>query len=406
MKSILLLTTIYPLPSKQNLGTKVCHFFAQDWMRLGYNVRVVHYQSVFPFFYYWPLKIFHKLILAKTGAVVYKSPDKEITHYVMDGVPVMRIPLFKPVPHGRFLQSGIDSSVKDIIKDCENNGFEPDVIVGHFHNPILEVVGKLKEEYPKAKTAIISHGDNNQLPKLYGKRLPELVGKIDCWGFRSKPILRDFEMHVGHVDKTFMCYSGVPESYITQQNTHAYEGKIHKYLYVGALIKRKYPSALLYALHEAHPEGDFEIKYVGGIGDEDKNVRKVAKQLGVEENVELLGKIPRDQILGLYDQADCMMMISKGEAYGLVYLEAMARGCITIASYNEGFDGVIENGKNGFLCNAGDSKMLADILRKLQQMSIEEKMQISENAVATAKWLTDSNAAKMYIEDVIRLANE
>ena len=27
-------------------------------------------------------------------------------------------------------------------------------------------------------------------------------------------------------------------------------------------------------------------------------------------------------------------MISKGEAYGLVYLEAMSRGCITIGSIN------------------------------------------------------------------------
>ena len=36
------------------------------------------------------------------------------------------------------------------------------------------------------------------------------------------------------------------------------------------------------------------------------------------------------------------------EAYGLVYLEAMARGCITIASRDEGFDGVIKDGINGF----------------------------------------------------------
>ena len=42
-------------------------------------------------------------------------------------------------------------------------------------------------------------------------------------------------------------------------------------------------------------------------------------------------------------------MISQGEAFGLVYLEAMARGCITIASRGEGFDGIIKDGINGFL---------------------------------------------------------
>lgn len=399
---ILLLTTIYPLP-KNNLGTDVCHYFAKDWKKLGYEVRVVHYQSVFPFFYYWPVKFFHKLILAKTGAVVYKRPDKEIQCYEMDDIPVMRIPLFKPIPHGKYLQSGIDKSVSEIVKNLADNNYIPDVIVGHFHNPIIEVVGKLKDKFENSKTAIVSHGDNYQLPKLYGNRLSGLVKKIDCWGFRSKPIQRDFEKFVGHVDKTFMCYSGVPEKYITNYNTHNYKGRVCKYLYVGGLIKRKYPAALLYALNEAHPNGDFEIKYVGGDGDEEKNVLKIARQLGIEKNVQLMGKIPRDKIIELYDQSDCMMMISKGEAYGLVYLEAMARGCITIASYNEGFDGVIENGKNGFLCNAGDWKMLSDILKKIQKMTTAEKMLVSENAIATAKWLTDSNAAKMYIEDVIKL---
>ena len=37
-------------------------------------------------------------------------------------------------------------------------------------------------------------------------------------------------------------------------------------------------------------------------------------------------------------------MISSSETFGLVYLEAMAAGCITIASRDEGFDGIIKDG--------------------------------------------------------------
>ena len=37
-------------------------------------------------------------------------------------------------------------------------------------------------------------------------------------------------------------------------------------------------------------------------------------------------------------------MISELETFGLVYIEAMAAGCITIASRNEGFDGIIKDG--------------------------------------------------------------
>ena len=94
-------------------------------------------------------------------------------------------------------------------------------------------------------------------------------------------------------------------------------------------------------------------------------------------------------------------MISEGEAYGLVYLEAMARGCITIASRDEGFDGVIVDGVNGFLCKAGDAGELAAIIRKINAMPPEQKRKISLNAWETAKGLTDYLAAKRYIEDVL-----
>ena len=94
-------------------------------------------------------------------------------------------------------------------------------------------------------------------------------------------------------------------------------------------------------------------------------------------------------------------MISKGEAYGLVYLEAMARGCITIASRNEGMDGIIKDGINGFLCNAGDYVELASIIQRINSMSMEERMAISNHAIETAKWLTDENTAKMYIDNVV-----
>ena len=96
-----------------------------------------------------------------------------------------------------------------------------------------------------------------------------------------------------------------------------------------------------------------------------------------------------------------MVMISRWEAYGLVYLEAMARGCITIASRNEGFDGVIRDGENGFLCKAGDANELASIIQRINALTPAERQHISDNAIATAQSLTDVKAAKRYIEDLI-----
>lgn len=43
-------------------------------------------------------------------------------------------------------------------------------------------------------------------------------------------------------------------------------------------------------------------------------------------------------------------MVSAHEAFGLVYVEAMAKGCITVATAGQGIDGVIVDGKMVFVC--------------------------------------------------------
>lgn len=94
-------------------------------------------------------------------------------------------------------------------------------------------------------------------------------------------------------------------------------------------------------------------------------------------------------------------MISEEETFGLVYLEAMSMGCITIASRNEGMEGIIEDGVNGFLCKAGDEKELAVIIDRINQMSNDELHTISQNASQTAMRLTDENVAADYINHII-----
>ncbi len=396
--NILLISSIYPLPSSDNQGTPVCHYFTREWVKMGYNVRVVHFQAVYPAPFYWVARANRNAIAARTGAVVYTEKDRG-AEYEMDGVKINRIPLFKPIPHGSFSKRAIKKSIQRVVDWCNDSFFTPDVIVGHFPNPQIEVLGKLKEYYPNATTAIVLHGDIELMKKVYGDNLYELCKKIDLWGFRSKPIQDEFMLKVMQVEHSFICYSGIPENYITLNNTHAFERPVRRFVYVGEMIERKYPMQVLDALQIAYPDGDFEMTYVGS-GQLLESIQRRVATCGLEKRVSILGKIPRNSIKEQYDNADCMVMISRGEAYGLVYLEAMARGCITIASEGEGFDGIIRDGENGFLCKAGDTEILASIIRRIREMSRVELQRMSNAAIVTAKWLTDTSAAKMYVENL------
>ena len=399
MHNILLLSTIYPLPTKDNKGTSVCHFFAREWVKMGYDVRVIHFQAVFPAPFYWLARMNRKKIAAKTGAVVYTERDKGAI-YESEGVKVNRIPLFKPIPHGGYSEHAIRKAIEKIVEWNGESGFVPDFIVGHFPNPQIEVVGRLKDIYPKAATAIVMHGDVELAKKVYGERLLPLARKIDIWGYRNKAVQQQFERTVMRTEKAFICYSGIPEKFITSKNVHHFEKPLHNFVYVGEMIERKYPEKVLGALAQAYPDNNFSMSYIGD-GQQLSVIRQEVETKHLQEQVHILGRIPRDQIVTEYDKADCMVMISRGEAYGLVYLEAMARGCITIASRNEGFDGVIVDGENGFLCKAGDEKELASIVRRINEMTPEERQLISNNAIETAKRLTDEKAAKLYIDDII-----
>ena len=367
MLNILLISTIYPLP-EGNKGTPVCHYFTREWVKMGYNVRVVHIQSTFPYIFYWIARMARSRIASKTGAVVYTHRDSKTIEYEMDNVPVNRMPVYKPIPHGAFSKKSIRNTVKEIIRNNQDNSFKPDVIIGHFPNPQIELLNLLKSEYSQAKTCIVMHGDIEIMQKVYGDNLPQLMKSIDIWGFRSKTVLKEFELAVGKVKNPFFCYSGIPEAYL--------------------------------ALTQAYPTKDFHLTYIGE-GQQLSVIREKMGQFAVRDQVSILGRIPRDKIVEEYDKADCMVMISRGEAYGLVYLEAMARGCITIASRHEGFDGVIVDGENGFLCEAGNAEELAIIIMRINAMTADERQAISDRAIETAKRLTDEKAARLYIDDVI-----
>lgn len=399
--NILLLSSIYPLPDKGNKGTPVCHYFAREWVKMGHDVRVVHYQAVYPAPFYWAARIARNRIIAKTSAVVYTERDKGGI-YEMDNVPIMRVPLFKPIPHGKFWKSSITRSIDSIVEWLSNSEFLPDLIIGHFPNPQIEVVSRLKIIWPQAHSVIVMHlpSENGDIKRIYGKRFKAMSDKIDTWGFRNEPLRKLFVKEIMPVKRGFICYSGIPENYITTENKHDFSVPLKHFVYVGEMIERKYPIQVLDAIKETYPDGDFQLTYVGQGGLLNVIRNKVQKE-GLADCVKVLGKISRENIKEQYDNAECMVMISSGEAYGLVYLEAMSRGCITIASRNEGFDGVIIDGENGFLCKAGDAEELESIIVRINSLSANERQQISDNAIATAKSLTDYKAAKRYLEDLI-----
>lgn len=392
-KNILLITSLYPSDDMKLLNnTAVCHYFAKEWKSFGYNVRVIHLYHTYPLFYYPMLKLTNSYLASKTGhAILEKRETKEHTYYI-DDIKATRIPVMKNRPHGHFDRKNIVKVNKRICKILRDEEFNPDYILGHFLHPSLEVIESLKKKYPEALTAVSLHGEE----KKYNKDVESKLSFIDLIGYRSYPIRKAFERLYGE-KPCFMCFSGVPENFISSPKK--FEKGIRSFVYVGSFIERKYPEVLVSAIHDAMNGEDMTITYVGS-GSKENYIRSLARKLNMDKSVKIVGRLPREHVTQELDKADVFIMISKAETFGLVYLEAMARGCIVVASRNEGMDGIIKDGENGYLCEAGNSTELADIIKKIRSLSIEEQNAMSECAITTAKAFSDSIVAKNYIQAI------
>ena len=116
--------------------------------------------------------------------------------------------------------------------------------------------------------------------------------------------------------------------------------------------------------------------------------------------VKFHGRLSRDQVQEKLREADCFAMISENEVFGLVYLEAMASGCLTIASRDGGVDGIIVDSVNGFLCEQGNAVELSEILNKVSTLEKSEAMRIRQEALKTVSDYSDNRVAQRYLTDI------
>lgn len=399
MKNILLITNIYPNNDPEYLGTKVCHAFTREWSKMGYNVRVIHFDSLFPRPFYWVAKLFKSMIQAKTGSVAYTKTPRTPKQYYVDEIPVLFIPLKKLFPHKAPSKNQTERAFSLIVEILKKNGFEPEIITAHFVLPQLQFLPLFKGQYPNAKTCMVMHGGSNELPFFYPKTYKVLMRSVDIWGVRSKAFQLDFIKSFNDENPPFICYSGIPSKYL-ENITKEFPRGVRRFAFIGSLFKLKNVDITLRALSEVMENKDYHFDIVGG-GAEKNNLENLVAELGIQDNVTFHGKMNRDDAQEIVRKADCFVMVSTREAFGLVYLEAMAKGCIVIGTKGQGIDGVIMDNVNGFLCGAEDVNELVSVIKKIKLLPSEELQRISINAIKTARNLTDESAAKKYVDNII-----
>ncbi|MFA5004025.1 MAG: glycosyltransferase family 4 protein [Candidatus Saccharimonadales bacterium] len=145
-------------------------------------------------------------------------------------------------------------------------------------------------------------------------------------------------------------------------------------LYIGRLERRKGVRYLLKAIHALQTEEPDVKLLIAGDGPDRQKLKEYAKELQLK-NVTFLGFVDEQKKLELLRTADLFCSPALyGESFGIVLLEAMAMGLVTVAGDNPGYTSVMQGVGNLSLVNCKDT---AEFARRLHMMLFTDELRAS-----------------------------
>lgn len=206
------------------------------------------------------------------------------------------------------------------------------------------------------------------------------------------------------IAKTKICviYNGIflhPNEEIPAKYDHPYFNVVN----VGRTEKVKAQDMLLKALKQAD-NSNIHLHIVGD-GSQLNNLKALARDLGISEQVTFHGFLSHPEIVELYRKMDLAVLTSYSESFPLVLLEA-SDNLLPILSTSVGdIHKMIPDNQHGFIIKIGDQDKLAQDLvsasqmpkAKLNQMAELEKEYLSHN-FSMQNQLT---AIKNYYESIL-----
>lgn len=338
---ILVITDLYPIKDEEKFTPKTIKNFVEAWENLGHEIRIIKPNFLF-------------------NSFLRKKP---------------------------FYKSGIYGNVENInyflpfvgnIKNKIKTKFEPDIVIAHMPSGLIFankldlpfVAGVHVSDLEVLSNPIYSIYFKSELEKAYKN-----ATKIAC---RSEALKKKFlKLYPQYEDKTFVCYSGIdvePIKRIWQP-----KGRV-KVLTCANLIKRKNIDLVIKECEKL----DVDLTIIGE-GKELANLKKLSSK------PRFLGYLEHSRVLEEMKTADIFALPSINETFGMVYLEAMAMGCITICRKNDGISGIIKDGENGYFWEEG-------IIEKI--INSQNQKEILEKTYQTILGYTSIDAGKNYLSHI------
>jgi len=160
---------------------------------------------------------------------------------------------------------------------------------------------------------------------------------------------------------------------------------------VSWLSPKKNINLLLYSFRDAFKDDLSVTLSIAGDGEQKQELELLSKELGLERQVQFLGRLSRDAVRDLMVKSHVYVSSSDVETFGVTLIEMLSVGRPVIATRSGGPESIIEH-RDGILVPVGDRQALSDAMQCVKNQYAQYDFQkirerclarFGSNAVAT-----------------------
>ncbi len=301
---------------------------------------------------------------ARGHDVLLLVPDRDsdrrllcVTEGVEDGVRCIRISV--PAPWHRLLGFYLPAILASVFSE-QISIFSPDVVHAHAVRP-AGVLASRALEHKSIPYVLTEH--SGPLKKFWwtphGRHHITMAYQNASRLFAVSDFLRrDMVKHFGEVvQKTTVLPNGINTEFFASKDRPPGKGKL---LFVGGLERGKGLHVLLNSLKTIPVSIRWHLTVVG-IGEESVSLRSQALKQGLSDRIEWLGAVPYQDMPGIYESHDYVLVPSLHETFSMVCAEALACARPVIASRCGGPEEVVPS-FGGKLVPPDDENALSEAL--------------------------------------------
>lgn len=334
---VLFVTNLYPSDEEPNRGVYIRNQ-AVALKKSGYDIYILQmdYRSI--------------RRKRKLGINWRKQDDIWVCHF---SVPISPFTAVQYALAGRLTEIGI--------KHIEDKFGKFDLIHGHFLEGAYGLIDiKRKRNIPIIFT---EHGSNlldKNRSNIENQRMARLYAAVDemiVVGHRQFLCAEDFSIN------SLSVISNVIPDYFkfdtTEKNTD-----IFSFIAVGNLIESKCFGLLIDTFDLLYKENKNVSLTIVGRGLLESELKKKVNEKGLSNSISFIGAIPNRKLVDLYNKADCFVLPSRFETFGVVYAEALCTGTPIISTQNGGIDDIYEDGC-GYIVAVDNENELKDAMEHI-----------------------------------------